>query len=101
MSTYKQYKCTSVNCSQATQKLDDILEHVNITHTNEPVFNLQCISRLPVKCHRIFLTFDGLAKHMRQNHPEKVDLTCIKLIKCDLCESTPSTVKELKNHNHI
>ena len=93
-----QYKCTSINCSHVTNEIDNILEHVNITHTNEPVFNFKCMSRLPAKCHRKFLTFDGLEKHMRQFHPEKVDLISIKPIKCDLCELTPSNVKELQMH---
>ena len=98
MNQYKQYKCTSANCSHVTNELDNILQHVNISHTNEPVFNHMCMNRLPSKCNRRFLTYHGLEKHMRQYHPEAVDLTIRKTIKCDLCELMPSSVKELKLH---
>ncbi len=60
------------------------------------------MNRLPIRCRRKFLTFIGLEKHLKTEHPKKPDLTRTKLIKCDLCESTPTTVKELKGHyiNH-
>ena len=75
MNQYQQYKCTSPNCSHVTNGLDNILQHVNISHTNEPFFNLLCMNRLPTKCNRKFMTYQGLEKHMRQNHQEIKDNT--------------------------
>jgi hypothetical protein len=99
---YNQYKCTSIQCNFSSAAVDNIIDHIKITHTVEPVFNFECVNRLPSRCRRKFLSFVGLQKHLKTEHPEKSNLTLNKIIKCDLCESSPTTVKELKCHyiNH-
>jgi hypothetical protein len=102
MDRFNQFKCTSLNCEFSSAELQNILDHVKITHTLELVFNFECVNRLPSKCRRKFLSFSGLEKHLLTLHPIIDKIIVRKILKCDLCESTPSTVKELKSHyiNH-
>jgi hypothetical protein len=85
-----QYKCTSVNCNTSANDPDTIIEHINISHTNEPIFNFECVNRLPVKCYRRYITVEGLSKHIRLCHPKSDDLSKRKVTKCDHCEMIPS-----------
>ena len=98
MDRFNQYKCTSLNCNYSNSEYENIINHIKISHTFVPVFNFECVNRLPTKCRRKFLTFSGLEKHLSTVHPKTAKLSIKKIIKCDLCESTPTTVKELKCH---
>ncbi len=98
MNQYNQYKCTSSNCNYSSNELVTIIDHINVTHTFGPIFNFECVNRLPKKCHYKYLSFEGLVKHLKQCHPKQYCLALKKKIKCDLCETAPSTIKELKSH---
>ena len=61
---YNQYKCASLNCFYSSAQVDNIIDHIKIIHTIDPVFNFECVNRLPIRCRRKFLTFFGLEKHL-------------------------------------
>ena len=61
---YNQYKCASLNCFYSSAEVDNIIDHIKIIHTIDPVFNFECVNRLPIRCRRKFLTFFGLEKHL-------------------------------------
>ena len=64
MNQYNQYKCTSSN-----YRLRNYIDHI-VTHTFWPIFNFECVNRLPKKCHYNYLSFEGLVKHLKQCHPK-------------------------------
>ena len=61
---YNQYNCTSANCFYSSAEVVNIIDHLKIIHTIDPVFNFECVNRLPIRCRRKFLTFFGLEKHL-------------------------------------
>ena len=63
---YNQYKCASLNCFNSSAEVDNIIDHIKIIHTIDPVFNFECVNRLPIRCRRKFLTFLGLEKHLKK-----------------------------------
>ena len=63
---YNQYNCTSANCFYSSAEVVNIIDHIKIIHTIDPVFYFECVNRLPIRCRRKFLTFLGLQKHLKK-----------------------------------
>ena len=63
---YNQYKCTSANCFYSSAEVVNIIDHLKIIYTIDPVFNFECVNRLPIRCRRKFLTILGLEKHLKK-----------------------------------
>ena len=61
-----QYKCTSANCFYLSAEVVNIIDHIKIIHKIDPVFNFECVNRLPIRCRRKFLTFLGLEKLLKK-----------------------------------
>ena len=62
-----QYKCTYLDCKFSCGEAEKILYHIEITHTLEPFFNFECVNRLPNKCRRKFLSYEGIKASFLQN----------------------------------
>ena len=63
---YNQYNCTSVNCFYSSAEVVNIIDHLKIIYTIDPVFNFECVNRLPIRCRRKFLTILGLENHLKK-----------------------------------
>ena len=63
---YNQYNCTSANCFYSSAEVVNIIDHLKIIYTIDPVFNFECVNRLPIRCRRKFLTYLGLEKYLKK-----------------------------------
>ena len=72
---YNQYNCTSANSFYSSAEVVNIIDHLKIIYTIDPVFNFECVNRLPIRCRRKFLTYLGLQKHLKKSRKKQQQKT--------------------------